>query len=71
MKEQILDKLKSVKYPGFNKDIVSYGFVKSVEITDDESANNGAQGASKAAQIVVDIVSDNPQTAAELESEIK
>ena len=64
MKEQILDKLKSVKYPGFNKDIVSYGFVKSVEVTDDESANNGAQGASKAAHIVVDIVSANPQTAA-------
>lgn len=71
MKEQILDKLKSVKYPGFNKDIVSYGFVKSVEVSDDESANNGAQGASKAAHIVVDIVSANPQTAAELDSEIR
>ncbi|HHP5563706.1 TPA: hypothetical protein ACSC0C_000631, partial [Campylobacter jejuni] len=27
MKEQILEKLKTVKYPGFEKDIVSFNFV--------------------------------------------
>lgn len=59
MKDKILDKLKSVKYPGFDKDIVSYGFVKSVEFAND------------IAQIVVDIVSANPQTAKELDSAIK
>lgn len=59
MKDTILDKLKSVKYPGFDKDIVSYGFVKSVEVKDG------------VAQIVVDIVSANPQTAKELDSRVK
>ncbi len=31
MKEQILEKLKSVKYPGFDKDIVSFNFVKDIK----------------------------------------
>lgn len=66
MKEQILDKLKSVKYPGFDKDIVSYGFVKSVDISSDEGSTQG-----KIAHIVVDIVSANEQTAKELDTAIK
>jgi len=32
--EQIRDALKSVKYPGFTRDIVSFGLVKSVNIDD-------------------------------------
>mgnify|MGYP001464817239 CR=1 FL=1 len=31
-KQQILEKLKSVKYPGFNRDIVSFGMVKEISI---------------------------------------
>jgi ATP-binding protein involved in chromosome partitioning len=34
--EQITDVLKSVKYPGFSRDIVSFGLVKSVKIDDGE-----------------------------------
>lgn len=31
-KNQILEKLKTIKYPGFNRDIVSFGMVKDVVI---------------------------------------
>ena len=31
-KEEILDALKAVKYPPYNKDIVSFGMVKYVKI---------------------------------------
>src|ERR671937_1718292 len=34
--EQIRDALKSVKYPGFTRDIVSFGLVKSIHIDDGE-----------------------------------
>ncbi len=34
-KEKVLDALKNVLYPGFSKDIVSFNFVKDVEIDDD------------------------------------
>ena len=34
--EQITDALKSVKYPGFSRDIVSFGLVKSVKIDNGE-----------------------------------
>ena len=33
-KEDVLNRLKGVIYPGFEKDIVSFGFVKNVEIGD-------------------------------------
>lgn len=59
MKEKILDKLKLVKYPNFNKDIVSYGFVKSVVCEN------------KQAKIILDIVSSNPQIKQELDLNIK
>lgn len=64
MKDKILDKLKSVVYPGFAKDIVSYGFVKSVEVSSNESS-------AQVAHIVVDIVSANEQVKSELENSIK
>ena len=32
---QILDKLKTVKYPGMSRDIVSFGLIKEVEIKDE------------------------------------
>ena len=31
-KEQVLEKLKSINYPGFNRDIVSFGMVKNITI---------------------------------------
>src|SRR5437660_9326968 len=34
--EQITDALKSVRYPGFSRDIVSFGLIKSVEIANGE-----------------------------------
>ena len=33
-KENILKSLKGVKYPGFEKDIVTFGFVKDIEVSD-------------------------------------
>ena len=33
-KDGVLTKLKEVKYPGFEKDIVTFGFVKDVEVQD-------------------------------------
>jgi len=35
-KEQVLDALKNVIYPGFTKDIVSFGFVKDIAIDEDK-----------------------------------
>ena len=32
--EQVKNALKAVKYPGFTRDIVSFGLVKSVQIDD-------------------------------------
>ena len=34
--EQVTNALKSVKYPGFTRDIVSFGLLKSVHIDDGE-----------------------------------
>src|SRR5438132_5176728 len=34
--EQVLDALRSVRYPGFSRDIVSFGLVKDVQIGDGE-----------------------------------
>src|SRR4029453_14631029 len=34
--EQVTNALKTVKYPGFSRDIVSFGLVKSVQINDGE-----------------------------------
>ncbi len=35
-KDTVLNALKNVLYPGFSKDIVSFNFVKDVEIDDDK-----------------------------------
>src|SRR5437899_13061484 len=34
--EQVKNTLKSVKYPGFTRDIVSFGLIKSIQIDDGE-----------------------------------
>lgn len=56
-KEQVLERLKSVIYPGFEKDIVSFGFVKNIEIGDK-------------IKIDVEIVSSNSDVANELRVDI-
>ncbi|WP_169764732.1 Mrp/NBP35 family ATP-binding protein [Campylobacter mucosalis] len=56
-KEQILERLKSVIYPGFEKDIVSFGFVKRVDVGDK-------------IEIDVEIVSSNKEVADEIRAEI-
>ncbi|MGG7048859.1 MULTISPECIES: P-loop NTPase [unclassified Campylobacter] len=56
-KEQILERLKAVIYPGFEKDIVSFGFVKNVE-------------AGEKIKIDVEIVSSSADVANELRVEI-
>ncbi len=53
MKEQILE-IKTVKYPGFEKDIVSFNFVKDIKIQDD------------GVFIDIEIVSANPEVANEI-----
>lgn len=57
-KEEVLNRLKGVIYPGFEKDIVSFGFVKNVEIGDK-------------ILIEVEIVSSSPEVANELKTDIK
>ena len=31
-KDQVFEKLKSINYPGFSRDIISFGMVKDVEV---------------------------------------
>lgn len=58
MKEQILQKLQNVKYPGFEKDIVSFNFVKDIQIK-----NNTAS-------IDIEIVSSNQEVVEELRKNV-
>ena len=54
-KNQILNLLKKVKYPGFNRDIVSFGMVKNVEVKEEDVQiylNVSSQNVEKKQQIV-------------------
>ena len=33
-KEKIIDLLKTIKYPGFSRDIISFGLIKDIKIQD-------------------------------------
>ena len=55
--EQIQTALKAVKYPGFSRDIVSFGLVKEV------SAANGA------VSVTMQLTSPNPEAALQIKSE--
>ena len=33
-KKEIIDILKTIKYPGFSRDIVSFGIIKEIEINE-------------------------------------
>lgn len=57
-KEEVIERLKDVKYPGFEKDIVAFGFVKDVDV-------NGEN-----VYVETEIVSASPEIAAELKADI-
>lgn len=57
-KEQILDTLKAIKYPNFDKDIVSFNFVKSVLLE------------GKNPTLLIEIPSSSPEISQKLHSEI-
>ncbi len=55
--EEIKDALKAVKYPGYSRDIVSFGLVKAI------SARNGAVSVS------MELTSNNPEAAQQIKAE--
>ena len=56
---EILVELKKVKYPGFTRDIVSFGMVKDIEI------------AHKGVTVTLTAQSDNPEVAARLSEDVR
>ena len=52
--ETILNALKAVKYPGFSRDIVSFGIIKNAAV------NNGA------VSLVIELTSTNQEIATQL-----
>jgi len=57
--EEIKNLLKEINYPGFSRDIVSFGMVKNVSTTE-----NGVE-------ITLQINSDNTETISKLQNEIR
>ena len=55
--ETIADALKAVKYPGYSRDIISFGLVKNI------AANNGA------VSLTLQLTSPNPQVAQQLKAD--
>jgi len=55
--DTVLDALKAVKYPGFSRDIVSFGLVKDVSIA------NGA------VSVALQLTSPNPDAARQIKAE--
>jgi len=58
-KDSVLEALKGVKYPGFEKDIVTFGFVKNIEVNDGNVF------------VEVDILSASEEIAKELKANIE
>ena len=57
-KEQVLEKLKTINYPGFNRDIVSFGMVKDVLIDENEiniTINISSQNEEKKKSIISEV----------------
>ena len=53
--KQILELLKTIKYPGFNRDIVSFGMVKEIKTIEDKIQiflNISSQNEEKKRQII-------------------
>ena len=54
-KEQILEQLKSINYPGFSRDIVSFGMVKNIVVDDDKvtvTLNISSQNENKKDEVI-------------------
>ena len=57
-KEQVLEKLKTINYPGFNRDIVSFGMVKDIVIDDNHinlKINISSQNEEKKQAVINDV----------------
>ncbi len=59
LEEQIQEALKSVNYPGYSRDIVSFGLVKNI------AAANGS------ASITLELTTHNPEVAAQLKAAVE
>src|SRR5208282_5967153 len=57
--EEIQNALKAIKYPGYSRDIVSFGLVKEISIT------NGA------VRVVLQFTSSNPDAARQIKAEVE
>ena len=57
--EAVNAKLSTIKYPGFSRDILSFGLVREIKINDSDVL------------IVIEITTSNPQIPEQLASEIK
>ena len=60
-KEQVLEKLKSINYPGFNRDIVSFGMIKNITILKSSiklELNISSQNEDKKKQVIESIKED-------------
>ena len=58
-KQEIIDQLKEVNYPGFNRDIISFGIVNNIEISESEI------------NVVIILKSQDPKVADEIDKAIK
>ncbi len=56
--ERVLDALRNVIYPGFTKDIVSFNFVKGVEIDDNDRVKVSVEITSSADEVKMQLIKD-------------
>jgi ATP-binding protein involved in chromosome partitioning len=68
-KKIILEKLKEVKYPGFSKDIVTFGFVKDVKV-DDKKVDISLEITSSANEVKDEIVENIKKVLSEFDVNI-
>ena len=57
-KNQIIDILKTIKYPGFSRDIISFGLIKSIEVNNNDI------------NITLQLKSNNPEIAKKIKDQI-
>jgi len=57
-KNQIIDILKTIKYPGFSRDVISFGLVKNIEINNNDI------------NVTLSLKSDTPEIVKQLKEEI-
>ena len=55
----VRDALKNVKYPGYSRDIVSFGLVKQVSVAEDTVA------------VQLELTSPNPQAAQQIKADVE